>query len=270
VGRERGQRRHQRDYTAGWRDAKGIDCRRRRKRVYAKYFDRDQTRQANGTPIPDSSDRGQAGFRADWVAPSRTFTLQGDVYQSDIEQQPGGSRDIGGGNILARWMQRIADGGTLQVQAYYDRVERNQPGAIREILDIFDVELQHTLDVGARDQALWGATYRRANEDLQNLAPAAFGFLPESRNLTWYSAFAQYEWRLRSDFALTLGVKAEHNDYTGLEWLPSARAAWTPDADRLVWGAVSRAVRAPSRIDREFFIPARPPFFLAGGPNFAS
>jgi iron complex outermembrane receptor protein len=37
-----------------------------------------------------------------------------------------------------------------------------------------------------------------------------------------------------------------------------------------VWAAASRAVRSPSRIDREFFVPAIPPFFLAGGPEFES
>jgi len=37
-----------------------------------------------------------------------------------------------------------------------------------------------------------------------------------------------------------------------------------------VWGAVSRALRTPSRIDRELFAPAQPPYFLAGGPDFRS
>jgi iron complex outermembrane receptor protein len=81
----------------------------------------------------------------------------------------------------------------------------------------------------------------------------------------------QDEWRLRPDLALTLGVKAEHNDYTGLEWLPNARLAWQISTERLVWGALSRVARAPSRIDRELFAPAAgPPFLLAGGPQFRS
>src|SRR5439155_743689 len=37
-----------------------------------------------------------------------------------------------------------------------------------------------------------------------------------------------------------------------------------------LWAAVSRAVRTPSRIDRELFAPAQPPYFLAGGPGFHS
>ncbi len=38
----------------------------------------------------------------------------------------------------------------------------------------------------------------------------------------------------------------------------------------MIWGAISRALRTPSRIDRELFAPANPPFILAGGPNFES
>src|SRR5437879_12978335 len=34
--------------------------------------------------------------------------------------------------------------------------------------------------------------------------------------------------------------------------------------------AVSRALRTPSRIDLELFAPAKPPYFLAGGPDIHS
>jgi iron complex outermembrane receptor protein len=36
----------------------------------------------------------------------------------------------------------------------------------------------------------------------------------------------------------------------------------------MVWGAISRALRTPSRIDTELFIPAQPPFLLTGNPDF--
>jgi iron complex outermembrane receptor protein len=38
----------------------------------------------------------------------------------------------------------------------------------------------------------------------------------------------------------------------------------------MLWAAASRAVRAPARLDREFFMPAEPPFVIAGGPDFRS
>jgi iron complex outermembrane receptor protein len=36
----------------------------------------------------------------------------------------------------------------------------------------------------------------------------------------------------------------------------------------MVWGALSRAVRAPARLDRDLFVPGTAPFLLAGGPDF--
>jgi iron complex outermembrane recepter protein len=60
------------------------------------------------------------------------------------------------------------------------------------------------------------------------------------------------------------------NDYTGNEHLPSLRRAWNATDTQLLWGGWSRAVRAPSRFDRDIFFPEQPPFVLAGGPNFDS
>jgi iron complex outermembrane receptor protein len=47
--------------------------------------------------------------------------------------------------------------------------------------------------------------------------------------------------------------------------------AWKLSADHVLWGAVSRTARAPSRIDRDFFYPANgPPFLIQGGSGFRS
>jgi iron complex outermembrane receptor protein len=97
-------------------------------------------------------------------------------------------------------------------------------------------------------------------------------FLPADRSLLWANLFAQDEIVLEDNLRLTLGTKFENNYYTGTEFLPSARLAWKPEPRRLVWGAVSRAVRAPSRVDRDFFIDIPPPnpLQLMGGPDFVS
>src|SRR5207245_502127 len=86
-----------------------------------------------------------------------------------------------------------------------------------------------------------------------------------------FGGFVQDEIALVKDrLRLTLGTKIEHNDYTGFEIEPSGHLAWTPTPRQTVWGAISRAVRTPSRIDREFFVPGNPPFLLAGGTDFVS
>ena len=240
-------------------------------RVYGKVSDRDRTLRADGTSAHDSWDSGQAGFRADWGTAAGAFTLQGDAYRGTIDSATAGDIRISGGNLLARWARQLAGGDRVQVQAYFDNTEREIPGTFEERLNIFDVEFQHGLRLGSRHSVIWGGGYRRADDHVSNTA--AIAFLPADRNLRWGNLFVQDEIALRGDeLRLTLGAKAQSNPYTATEFLPSARIAWKPDASRLLWSALSRAVRAPARLDRELFVPAQPPFFpgLAGGPDFRS
>src|SRR5439155_17472503 len=104
----------------------------------------------------------------------------------------------------------------------------------------------------------WGGGYRREDDHVTNTAVIAF--LPADRNLRWANLFVQDEIALRGDqLRLTLGTMAQSNPSTSTEFLPSARIAWKPDASRLVWSALSRAVRAPARLDRDLFVSAQPP-----------
>jgi len=88
------------------------------------------------------------------------------------------------------------------------------------------------------------------------------------RNL--YNGFIQDEIKFSKQWSLTLGSKVEHNDYTGYEFEPSGRLAWSPTDRQTVWTAVSRAVRAPSRLDRDVIAPNTTSPILIGGANFTS
>src|SRR3546814_19206495 len=57
--------------------------------------------------------------------------------------------------------------------------------------------------------------------------------------------------QLGDDLGLTAGVKLERASCSGLEILPNLRVVWQPNERTLFWSAVSRAVRTPSRIDRQ-------------------
>jgi len=79
-----------------------------------------------------------------------------------------------------------------------------------------------------------------------------------------YSGFLQDEIALLPEqLKLTLGAKFEHNEFSGDELQPSGRLAWTPTKRQTVWGAVSRAVRAPARFDVEILTPT-----VRGNPQF--
>jgi iron complex outermembrane receptor protein len=62
---------------------------------------------------------------------------------------------------------------------------------------------------------------------------------------------------------LTLGTKLEHNDFSGFEVQPSVRAAWDVADTQTIWGAISRAVRVPTRLERDVDVDATDP---AGNP----
>jgi iron complex outermembrane receptor protein len=237
-------------------------------RVYGKFFDRDNTVRASGAAVRDEWHNGQAGFRADWGSAASGFTLQGDAYRGAIEQATASDIAISGGNLLARWNRALAGEDRLRVQAYYDNAARDIPGSFGERLNTFDVEAQHLFQPRAGHFITWGGGHRRAQDQVSNTA--ALAFLPGTTTLRWSNVFVQDEIELAEPLRLTLGAKLASNPYTGTEFLPSARLAWKPDRSQLVWGALSRAVRAPSRLDRELFVPGRPPFFIAGGPEFRS
>ena len=244
-----------------------------RMRGYAKLTRFGDTRSASSSPRSDGGRHDQAGFRADWIASANTFTLQGDAYEGRHEDRPMGAQvlpalDYGGANLLARWTRRFDDGSDLRLRAYVDHSRRDDPLLYRPRVDIADLEFKHTLAPGGHHRVTWGGGYRYARDRVD--AGLFFGFRPVEQQSRWHSLFVQDEVQLTERLSADLGLKLEHNDYTGTEKLPSLRLAWQLQPEQLLWAALSRAVRAPARLDRDITLPPRPPFIIAGGPDFVS
>ena len=235
-------------------------------RAYARGIGLQDTHLASGASNEDGSKRFRIGFRYDGPPGQDSLTVQGDAYTGDIDQG-GGGRDIAGGNLLARWQRNFGNGDAITVQAYYDRTDLDQ-GTFRDRLDTFDVDVQGRVQAGPRNLLVVGGGYRHYRDRVDN-SPAQ-AFFPEDRNLDILYGFVQDEFALDDRVLLIGGLKVEHNDYTGVEYLPNVRVRWQAAPDHMVWGAISRSVRTPSRIDREFFFPGRPPFTVAGGESFRS
>jgi iron complex outermembrane receptor protein len=236
-------------------------------RVYAKYEDLAASNLANGQDVRDASKRYQAGFRTDLAHGVDAFTLQGDAYHGEIDQSPA-PRHIDGGNVLGRWTRSFDADRALTAQAYFDFTRRDHPQSFHEDLSTLDAEVQYAFAPHPAHRVLVGAGLREAWDSVTNSASQAF--LPADRSLHWAHVFAQDEIALASTVTLTLGAKLETNVYTGSEVLPNARIAWRIAHDRLLWAALSRAVRAPSRIDRDFYVPGNPPFVITGNDTFRS
>ena len=254
-------------------------------RVYGKYFDRGSEDLADGGSAHDAWKMGQSGFRIDSEAvPQNNLTLQGDFYLGDEGIETGGNARTGGGNVLGRWTHTFSEDDDMSLQIYYDRTHLSDPvpayvigalplapaGTLIDDLDTYDLDFQNRFLLGERNQIIWGLGYRFTHEVDQN-APA-LAFSPPTLNQNLYSGFVQDEVRVVDSFHITLGTKVEHNDYTGFEFEPNVRLQWDVAPKQMIWAAVSRAVRTPSRIDRALSEPgpSAPLVILEGGANFES
>jgi len=244
-------------------------------RVYGKALRRSAGEAAGGARVNDAWRQAQAGFRADWERGADRVSVNGNVLRGWLEQPEPGAISVGGAdlrlddidtegaNLTGRWEHALADGGRLSVQAYLDHTRRDVPPTFAESLSIADLQVQHTLAAIGAHSVVWGANYRHSWDRVTNSDTIAF--LPAREQQTWASLFAQDEIALRPDLSLTLGARVERNDYTGDEFLPTARLAWRLDPRHTLWTAASRTVRAPTRLDVDAWIPGKPPYLLRGG-----
>jgi iron complex outermembrane receptor protein len=238
-------------------------------RVYGKTFERDHTVNGSGTDLHDSWHGRQVGLQIDWGRANDALMLQGEYYDGFVDQAGSlGDRRTAGGHFLGRWNRTLADGSAVQVQTYFDQTRTNQPGLFDENLQTYDIEAQHRFQLGARNEITWGVGYRLMHDDVTN--SAALAFIPKVKSLSLVNVFLQDSFALTDHLQLTVGTKLEHNVYTGWEILPSARLSWKLREDTLLWSAISRGVRTPSRLDRDGFTPGQAPFVLAGGQNIHS
>ena len=127
----------------------------------------------------------------------------------------------------------------LSLQSYYDQTHRSAPivafylntlelappGTLQDDLRTFDTDFQHRFALGGRNRIVWGFGYRFTHDVVWD-APAV-GLVPAVLDQNLFSAFLQDEILLTDKLKLTIGSKLEHNDFTGLEYEPSARLAWT-------------------------------------------
>ncbi len=230
-------------------------------RAYGKYSYHDALALANGDSARDPLRRGQAGFRLDRSdRGSGGLTLQGNAYHGLAGQRVVVRDDtvLDGADLLGRWTHTYAENSGSDFQVYYDYTHRQIPQWFEEHRHTLDLDYQHRQPLAARQDLVWGAGYRVTHDQVGNSAGVAF--LPDSVTESLFSAFVQDEIALAHHLRLTVGTKLEHNRWTGFELQPSVRFAWVPDDRRTLWGAISRAVRTPTRYDEDIV------FYTAGNP----
>lgn len=231
-------------------------------RVYARHAERDSFVDAASKRAADQWDATRGGVRVDWdIDANDELMFQASAYSADIGQTIDLARPapvfvetlvevlaLDGANALARWNHQFSEDSEAQLQLYYDHTMREDTGERR---DTFDLELQHGAGVGSH-QLIWGLGYRISDDRIVPSADGLISFEPDSRTDQLFSAFLQDEMSFANDeLRLTLGSKLEHNDYTGFSLQPNLRLLWMPSERHVLWTAVSRAVRTPSRGDHD-------------------
>lgn len=249
-------------------------------RVFGTRRDLQDTETEAGTRIDDAGHITHAGGQADFTRGNDRLMLQAAWYQGGREQPlpgsihidgvdiPFGPISVSGGHLLGRWDRALGGGGSLQLQAFVDRTERTVVPTFADTQTTVDMQFQHSpAPVGAH-RLVWGLAWRHGDNHVRSGDYVAF--LPARQRQDWASVFLQDELTLDDGLRLTLGARAGYNYYTGTEFMPTLRLAWKLAPDHLLWGAATRTVRAPSRLDRDTYVPGSPPFLLRGGPGVES
>lgn len=222
-------------------------------RAYVSGFDHHrQNITGAGKNGRDEWHKVQGGFRADWQTDADMVTVQGDIFDGSEQQLSTVDGAIAGRNLLARWAHAIDDDSRVQIQTYYDHIRIAVPGRFANSLDSYDVQAQHDFSLGGHE-IVWGGGYRVMRDDFPTTLSETqmVEFIPQSRTLTLWNFFAQDSIALTNKLTLIAGAKVEHEPYTGIEIMPNARLSWAVADNNLLWAAASRAVRVPSRIDRD-------------------
>ena len=233
-------------------------------RVFSKYFNQTHMAGLAGDDAADQWDIFRAGFRTDSrLSSSDKLTFQGDLYteregivmpQFNSFSNPGLhlitiAPSLSGGFFQTSWNHDYRNGSDSTLQFYFDRYHRD--GLVNETRNTFNIDFQHRLPWGTRQDIVWGAAYR--NSTLYSIGNLSFSIVPADLTTQLFSSFVQDEISvIPGRLSLTLGSKLEHNYYSGWGVMPSGRIAWTLNERSMAWAAISRAIRTPATFDTDF------------------
>lgn len=218
-------------------------------KVYAMRYDYNSSQFINGTDARDNWNLTQGGFRMDLqVSEKNDITFQGDLYAGN--ENDTNITSFNGLNVLGKWTHTISETSDLSLRVYVDQAYKNiRLSRFRQNLFTYDFDFDHRFSLDRRNKILWGAAYRLIEDDTEG--PGNI-FSPQDRTLKIISGFVQDEIAIiHRKLDLTLGLKVLYDDYSEINWHPTARIAYFPSEKSTIWAAVSKAVRTPSRFDTD-------------------
>lgn len=213
-----------------------------------------------GAQADDAGHLATADLRADRGEGADRWTWQAHLHQGlfDEERVTGGQVrrnpvDQRGGSVQLRWRRAEGTGREWRASVVLDRADFADDILVEQQTTV-DLDLQRSVQLGAH-RWTFGAGWRWYGSEWS--LPAGqpcvncFGLVPAHGQNRLASVFVQDQWMPDPAWRVTLGAKFEHSDYADGQWQPTLRLTWMPDPDLVGWFAVTRAVRTPTRSERD-------------------
>jgi iron complex outermembrane receptor protein len=229
-------------------------------RLYARAFRESDAPYWLGPQEDNQWNSLRLGGRADWSANGNDFTFTSDIsndhqgefveYPAIFSPNPNGLYETlryptSDWNATGRWTRAEGRYSGTSLQASVDHYDRGTADVAERNTNV-SIDFQSPIEL-KWNRLVWGLGYHLQVDDV--IANPYIVGSPATTTEPVYSGFLHDEMRVSNKSTLTLGTKIEHNGYTGWELQPTVRYAYEPTDHQTFWGAISRAVRTPSRAD---------------------
>ncbi|MBK8336230.1 MAG: TonB-dependent receptor [Sterolibacteriaceae bacterium] len=236
-------------------------------RLYAKGFAVDSSVTADGSEGRDEWRSQRAGMRYDRRLGEGRLTLLADTFHYTAGDQwvvpritpfmtppytqllPQDQASHGASASL-RYEWSGASGAENALQTSFAHSNFGVGQTIAEDRETIDLDFQQRIQLGKSHDVVWGLGYRHSRDQIDASGNVEFAVPGRSARLA--AVFVRDEITLVPQrWHLTLGTRFEHDSYTGFDAQPDLRLRFSPDPADTLWAAISRAVRTPSRGERD-------------------
>jgi len=252
-------------------------------RVWATHLEEDHANYANGEDF-DAWEHSKLGFRTDQEIGPLAFNVQAGLYDGELGQQntspdPTGRENLttfGDGTVAGNFLRARSKARwgpfewQLQLSHQFDE---------RSDLNFHQEQRALNAELALTNENRWGTTtfggsHRHIRD--QTTGTRAIYFRPEDARYRINGLFFEHQsWQFQKRVLVHFGIKAEDHDFTDWEWQPRLGISLVPNERLTLWAAVSRAIRAPARVEnaiQSFSLTGNDGAFFAlqGNPDFDS
>jgi iron complex outermembrane receptor protein len=209
------------------------------------------------------SGTGRMGFRVDGQPGEKDqWLVEGDLFKTDrqdpiaipivypVIQQIQSHSNYFGGYLQGSWTHTTSSGAENTLQISYDRTDLHYYIAGGSLNNL-NVNYQSHQQTSERNEIYWGAGFQQYWDETEH--SGWLNYNPPNSTYRAGDVVGRDEWQfLPGRLMGSAGIRLDYNSYHQLEYQPSLRLLYTPDNRQSAWVAVSRAVRTPNRVDRDF------------------